>query len=97
MNHGRPQPLNREGDHGSNPEVTPYPVAEDPQSTDGEVRHGHFALEGIARWPAYGCRGRIGENRMRNEIENASDPDGYHEESQQEDLRYPSLRSGLPV
>ena len=29
VNHGCAQPLNREGDHGSNPEVAPYPVAQD--------------------------------------------------------------------
>src|SRR4051812_8232547 len=57
-------PCAGEGDYGSNPEVSPYPVAEYPQSSDGEVRHSHFALERIASRPADGCRGRIGENRM---------------------------------
>ena len=52
MNYGIAQPPNGEPDHGSNAEVSPHPVAEDAQNTHGEVRYGHFALEGIARRPA---------------------------------------------
>jgi hypothetical protein len=41
--------------------------------------------------------GRVSKNRMSNEKENASDPNGYHEEPQQEDLRYPFFRSRLLI
>src|SRR5215216_1014916 len=51
VHYGISQVPNREPDHGSNPEVSPHPVAEDAQNTHGKVRHGHFALEGIARGP----------------------------------------------
>jgi hypothetical protein len=97
VNYGCVQPLDREGDYGSNPEVAPYPVAEDPQSTDSEVRHSHFALEGIACWPTDGRRGGIGENRMRNEKDGTYESNAYHEEPLQEDLCYSSFCSGLLI
>jgi hypothetical protein len=34
---------------------------------------------------------------MTYEGKNARDPNGYHEEPQQEDLRYPLFRSGLLI
>ena len=79
VNHGIAQPPNREPDHASNPEVSPHPVAEDAQNTHREVRHGHFALERIARWPADGGRGRIGEDRVRYEARNTRQANRYHE------------------
>src|SRR5215204_7210299 len=92
VHHGISQPPHREPDHGSNPEFAPYPVAENPQSTDGEVRHSHLALEGIARRPADGCRSRIREDRVSYEGKNTREPNGYHEQPQKEDLRYPPFR-----
>ena len=97
VHHGISQPPHRERDRGSNPEISPHPVAEDAQNTNGQVRHGHFALEGIARRPADGLSGRICEDRVRYEGRNTRKPDGYHEQPQQEDLHYPSSRSGLLI
>src|SRR3712207_1663565 len=54
VHHGISQPPHRETNRGSNPEISPHPVAEDAQNTYGQVRHGHFALKGIARRPADG-------------------------------------------
>jgi hypothetical protein len=97
VHHGISKPPHGEPDHGSDPEISPHPVAEDAQNTHGEVRHGNFALEGIARRPADGSSGRIGEDRVTYEGKHTRDPNDYHEEPQHEDLRYPPFRSGLLV
>ena len=69
-------------DNGCDPELSPKPVAEDPQSTEGEIRDRHFGLEGVAGRPADRFGGLFGENSMADECKNESHPDLYNEKPQ---------------
>ena len=82
---------------GAVQKAAPDPVAEDPQDADGEVGHGHFMLEGVARGQPDAPGGRIGHEGVGHERQQATEPDAQHEDPYQEHLRHAARGARLPV